>query len=444
MYRFFILFLILYPLQIFAIIAPQNQWFCICYSELNEQNQPMLVTSCRTDYHQCSKLADKITLQGSKTIIKESAISGCVEISGPFPWSSLTQSQELDWLESKLKGATWSPNGCFLDEKIRNQNPPLNLEEILFNQKIDQALKESYLTWNPIEISNNKKNLSKFYQQLIQKTEIGEYHPNEKYFQINRMIIETKYHKDDSELLKNYFQPFESGCTSIIHQLSTDKSLKLKRIGWFELGKNYYVTSSKGVTQKKVIKLGYDTQSEPECSGSYLYPYYQLEKDQPDQCSIISNYPLKYPSIRKFEAMDIMKEQDQLIAIKNIILNQIKNILPQIDASKYRLNDISVDQFSNVSNYDKIYRIQAHQFYVIVVISSTEQAHHFILNVDLKKQKVSLLNYFNEGHPISISIACQIDRNQDGKAEIPVVFSAGEWGFEREIIDDQWVELKDF
>jgi len=25
-----------------------------------------------------------------------------------------------------------------------------------------------------------------------------------------------------------------------------------------------------------------------------------------------------------------------------------------------------------------------------------------------------------------------------------VVFSAGEWGFEREIIDDQWVELKDF
>lgn len=445
LYFIYLLIFLLSPLQLFAKIEAQQDWYCICYSELNAQNQAIPVTSCRSDYEQCIKLADKITQQGSKVIVKGSAISGCAEIKGPFPWSNLTESKEIDWLESKLKGAAWTPKACFLDEQMRKQNPITNTQIFVLNQEIDQALAQNDLNWLKTEISVNKQKVYQSYQQLVQKKEIGQYQVDQQYFQVNdSRIIENNYTKIEEKLLSDYYDSFSNTC--MFAPQSTNQTLKMKRIGWLELGKSYYITSSKGVSQHKVKDLSYEIQVEDECEGSYLYSKYTLENQEPNQCSIISNFPLKYPIIRDIKRLDLQKESATVMKIRTLVEKNIRKALSTLDFSQNRLNLISIHQFYDTKNYQNIYEINPNQFYLIIEINISDDhnyisdSHYFIFNADLNQQKLSLLNDFHES--VSISINCQIDRDQDGKAEIPVMFSGGEWRFERIIIDDQMIESK--
>jgi hypothetical protein len=435
----YLMIFLLFPPQIFAKIEAQKDWYCICYSELNEQNQAIPVTSCRSDYEQCIKLADKINRQGSKIIVKNSAISGCAEIKGPFPWSNLIESKEIDWLESKLKGAAWTPKGCFLDEQMRKQNPIIYPQVFVLNQEIDQSVKEGLWRLSEAEKPIDKKKIYQSYQKLIEKKEIGQYQPDQQYYQHGTIIIEPNYTKAEEQLLNDYYQTFARNCWFIPE--ATNEKFEFKRIGWLESGKNYYITSSKGVSQQKIKKISYQSKGVGECISADLYPYYQLETQEKNQCFMISTAPLKYPIVKEFKPLNIKKEFSKFTKIKNLVEKNITKVLSNIKSIQKYLSSVSMSQFSNTNQYEKIYEINPNQFYLMIDLQFEDQVimyGYLILKADLNQKKLSLINYSEAVQPISIE--CEIDRNQDGKSEISVIFASEDASHETLIINDQLLD----
>jgi hypothetical protein len=449
--------------QIFASNSTLKDWYCICYSELNDLNQKILVTSCRNDFDQCMNLAEKIAKLGSKSIIKGSAISSCVKINGLHPSNALIKSQKDDWLDSKLKGALWSPNGCFLDEQMLEQNPRFDDEEIIFHQKLEKLiLNKQDHNWefegiSQPEIEEIKKNegiISDLYRKIINKKEMGIYQEDKLYFQLLSEPFKVDFEKEEINLLKNYYKPFEGSCDKLeyIHSFSSKKNMKLKRLGWLNLDDTYYLTYPSNIKKVKIIELGFESgivSNDCECSTSELVPYYKLNIEIQSACSIISNKPLKYSNFKKIKEIELSQQSNILSNIEKTIKNNIKNIIKDskynslLESQRSSYNLINDSHFLDESKYSikTVYELSSGKIYVLMELRDSEIRGvplQLIFSVNIEKNNITLL-YFYQSASIdycSITIQCEIDHNQDGQMEIPIFNSCDELPRE-EIIENE-------
>lgn len=136
----YILLTFIYLILAEQVLAKENEpissWYCLCYSE-RAGDQVIQATACRSTLQQCQKLEQKAK-NGSKTIIADSLQVPCLEVKGAHPAEDLGF-KDL-WKPSKKLGSVWSPNACYLGEKIYQRkeilskageptsNPPLLLQ----------------------------------------------------------------------------------------------------------------------------------------------------------------------------------------------------------------------------------------------------------------------------------------------------------------------------
>jgi hypothetical protein len=263
---------------------------------------------------------------------------------------------------------------------------------------------------------------------------LGVFNPKNTYFQVNTKRLLIKYNKEEEQLLNDYYAPFSNHCDIVAHELSTQKNMKLKRLGWLILNQTYDYTSPRGHQKVKVKTLGYQTFPYNECSGSELYAYYELDLKEDEVCGMISNQPLKYPKIKALTEIKIENHQEQVSKIKQLIVAKLNTLTTRAKEAKKQ-------SLTALQNY-KIYEIAPHQFYVVITVENEEQNEglHFILYAHLEKNTLALIDEYFESYRLNIRMECQIDRNQDGKYEIPVIYDGYEWQFEKEIIDHQIIE----